>query len=142
MRFQVLAPKDRQLDGRCTGPRFLRAPAAAKMVMDAILLRDLRVIQLCAFMVMPNHVRLLITPLEAVSRVRQAIHRLGRTGQPFWQEETYDRLVCNETKFERITHCIERNPVTAELVEAPADFHWSGARPISNRPQDSILPHI
>ena len=135
----------------CAGPLFLRDPAVAEMVMDAILHRDLRVFQLHASVVMPNHVHLLMTPLEAVSKVmqslkrftaRQANLRLGRTGQPFWQDETYDRLVRNETEFERITHYMEWNPVTAGLVEAPEDFHWSSATPISNRPQVSNLPHI
>lgn len=142
---------DRLLDGRCTGPIFLRDPAVAKMVMDAIFHRDLRAFQLHAFVVMPNHVHLLVTPLEAVSKIMQSLKRftarqgnlmLGRTGQPFWQDETYDRLVRNETEFERITHYIEWNPVSAGLAEAPEDFPWSSARPIANRPQVSNLPHI
>ena len=48
---------DRLLDGKCMGPLFLRDPAVAKIVTDAIFYRDLRAFQLHAFVVMPNHWR-------------------------------------------------------------------------------------
>ena len=67
---------------------------------------------------------------------------LGLTGQPFWQDESYDRLVRNDTEFERIVHYIERKPVTAGLVGTPEESPWSSARPIDNRPQVGNLPHI
>ena len=66
---------------------------------------------------------------------------LGLTGQPFWQDESYDRLVRNQTEFDRIVHYIEWNPVTAGLAPAPEQFLWSSARPIGNRPQVDNLPH-
>ena len=121
------------------------------MVMDAIHYRDLRTYQLHAFVVMPNHVHLLMTPLMAVSKVMQPLKRftaregnrmLGLTGQPFWQDESYDRLARNGTEFERIVRYIERNPVTAGLAATPEMFPWSSARPIDNRPQVDNLPHI
>ena len=148
---QAFLAMDRILDSACSGPLFLRMPAVAKMVMDAIGYRDRRTFQLHAFVVMPNHVHLLMTPLEAVSKVMQSLKRftaregnrmLGLTGQPFWQDESYDRLVRNDSEFERIVHYIERNPVTAGLAPTPGEFPWSSARPISNRPQVSNLPHI
>jgi REP element-mobilizing transposase RayT len=141
---------DRILDSACTGPLCLRIPEIAKMVMDAICYRDLRSFQLHAFAVMPNHVHLLMTPLEAVSRTMQSLKRLsaregnrmlGLTGQPFWQDESYDRLVRNDLEFERIVNYIERNPVTAGLVLTPEEFPWSSARPIANRLQVDNLPH-
>jgi hypothetical protein len=67
---------------------------------------------------------------------------LGLTGLPFWQDESYDRLVRNDTEFARIVDYIERNPVTAGLVATPEEFPWSSARPIANRPQVDNLPHI
>jgi len=60
---------------------------------------------------MPNHVHLLITPRTDVPRLlqkpkgstaRQANQRLGRTGAPFWQEESYDHFVRNSQEFGRI----------------------------------------
>jgi len=122
------------------------------MVTDAIRYRDrhLRHYQLHAFVVMPNHVHLLMTPLVAVSRVMQSLKRftaregnriLGLTGRSFWQDESYDRLVRNDAEFERITHYIEMNPVKAGLAITPEEFPWSSARPIDNRPQVGNLPH-
>ena len=52
---------DRLLDRACTGPLFLRMPEVARMVMDAIRYRDGRNYHLHAFVVMPNHVHLLMT---------------------------------------------------------------------------------
>ena len=141
---------DRLLDGMCTGPLFLRMPAVAKMVMDAIHYRDQRSYHLHAFVVMPNHVHLLITPMEAVSKVMQSLNRftaregnrmLRLTGQPFWQDESYDRLVRNNTEFERICHYIESNPVTAGMAATPGEFPWSSARRVANPPQVANLPH-
>jgi putative DNA methylase len=141
---------DRMLDSTCTGPLFLHMPEIAKIVTDAIYHRDLQAYQLHAFVVMPNHVHLLMAPLVAVSKVMQSLKRftareanriLGLTGQPFWQDESYDRLVRNDAEFERIVHYIERNPVTAGLAAMPEEFPWSSARPIDNRPQVDNLPH-
>jgi hypothetical protein len=66
---------------------------------------------------------------------------LSVTDQPFWQDESFDRLVRNEHEFRRIAQYIEMNPVKAGLARAPEDFPWSSARPIANRPQVTNLPH-
>lgn len=66
---------------------------------------------------------------------------LGVTGQPFWQDESYDRFVRDEREFERIVRYIENNPVSAGLAASPEEFPWSSARPIDNRPQVVNLPH-
>jgi REP element-mobilizing transposase RayT len=134
---QAFVALDRLLDGTQSGPLFLRIPEVAKMVTDAIRYRDPLAYRLHAFVVMPNHVHLLMTPLAAVSQVMQSLKRftaregnrmLGLTGQPFWQDESYDRLVRNATEFERIVHYIEWNPVTAGLAATPEAFPWSSAR--------------
>ena len=72
---------------------------------------------------------------------REANRMLGRTGQAFWQEESYDRLVRDETEFRRITRYIEMNPVNAGLAVSPEEFPWSSTRPIDNRPQVDNLPY-
>jgi len=141
---------DRLLDNACTGPLFLKMPEIANVVMEAIEYRDARCFQLHAFVVMPNHVHLLMTPLVDVSRTMQSLKRftarqcnrvLGLTGHTFWQSESYDRLVRDGTEFQRIVRYIETNPVKAGLVATPEEFSWSSARPIANRPQVSNLPH-
>ena len=101
---------------------------------------------------MPNHVHLLVTPDVPVSKLTQSLKRftareanrlLQLTGIPFWQDESYDRLVRDEIEFQRIARYIEWNPVKAGLASHPEEFLWSSARPINNnRPQVDNLPHI
>src|SRR5437762_1430790 len=47
---------------------------------------------------------------------RQANLILNRTGEPFWQAESYDHWVRNEPEYFRIAASIENNPVKAGLV--------------------------
>jgi hypothetical protein len=58
---------------------------------------------------------------------RQANAILGRTGLPFWQDESYDRWVRTPEEFARIVRYIERNPATAGLVKSVEDWRWSSA---------------
>lgn len=58
---------------------------------------------------------------------REANKILGRTGEPFWQHESYDHRVRNAEEFERIRQYIENNPVKAGLAAEPAAYRWSSA---------------
>ena len=58
---------------------------------------------------------------------RQANVILGRTGQPFWQDESYDRWVRGPSELEKIVRYIERNPVSAGLVDSIENWRWSSA---------------
>jgi putative transposase len=60
---QAFAALDRLLDEARTGPLYLRQPAVADMVVEALLYNGeiLRHYELHAFVVMPNHVHLLVT---------------------------------------------------------------------------------
>ncbi|MDQ2945499.1 MAG: transposase [Acidobacteriota bacterium] len=92
--------------------------------------------QLRAWVIMANHVRVLLNhvhvlflPLISASRLlqslkgytaRQANLLLGRTGQKFWQAESYDHWVRDDKEMERISAYIENNPVKAGLVDCAA----------------------
>jgi putative DNA methylase len=129
---------DRLLDCATAGPLYLRQPPIAEVVLNAI--RDgeerLSRYELHAFAIMPNHVHLLVTlriplrdwlgPLKGFTGM-QANRLLGRSGMPFWQEESFDRLVRNTREFERIRSYIETNPAHAALVSSPEDWPWSSA---------------
>jgi len=89
-----------------------------------------------AYVVMANHVHLLIRPKIATDRLlkslkgataREANLLLQRTGEPFWQKESYDHWVRNQAEFDRIRAYIETNPVKAGLVTNPQDYPWSSA---------------
>jgi len=52
---------------------------------------------------------------------------LARTGEPFWQRESYDHWVRDEREWERICSYIEENPVKAGMVDSAEKFPWSSA---------------
>jgi REP element-mobilizing transposase RayT len=147
---EAFVAMDRILDSGCTGPLYLRMPDIATMVVEAIRYRDQRHYRLHAYVVMPNHVHLLITPLMEVSKVTQSLKRFtGLEGNrilrligPFWQRESYDRLVRDDVEFGKIVNYIQNNPVKAGLVSSPEEFPWAGGGPIGNRPQVGNLPYI
>ena len=128
---------DRLLDQARSGPFFLRQAEIAQIVASAI--RDgeqkMNRYWLHAFVVMPNHVHLMVTsqvpsarwlgPLKGYTG-HLANRTLKRSG-PFWQDESYDHLVRNGKEFDRIRRYIENNPVTAGLVKKPEDWPWSSA---------------
>jgi putative transposase len=58
---------------------------------------------------------------------REANRVLGRTGESFWQKESYDRWARSPSEFEKFRMCIEANPVKAGLVRNPQDYPRSGA---------------
>ena len=142
---------DRLLDNAITGPLYSKMPKIARIVDDAIHYRadSMRHFELHAHVIMANHVHLLITPLVEVSKIMQSLKRYtalqanrALTGSgPFWQDESYDRLVRDGKEFERIRGHVEMNPVKAGLVLEPEQFRWSSAWPIDNRPQVDNLPH-
>ncbi len=104
---RAFAALDRLLDEARSGPFYLRQTAIASMVVDAIHYNanTLGHYDLHAFCVMPNHVHLLATPTVALPRLTKSLKNitamranamLALTGRPFWQEESYDRLVRNQ----------------------------------------------
>ena len=94
---------DRLLDGG-GGPLWLQRPEIASLVESALLdgERQFHRYQLHAFVVMPNHVHMLVTPKVVSTRwlgplkgftSYQANQLLGIQGRAFWQDESYDHLV-------------------------------------------------
>ena len=143
---QAFLAMDRLLDRATTGPSFLSIPQIANLVAQSIRYREsnLQHYHLHSWVVTPNHVHVLITPLVPISKLMHSLKKftateanriLRRTGTPFWQDESYDRLVRNHQEFDRIVRYIEMNPVTPGLASTPEEFPWSSARPIDNRPQ-------
>jgi putative transposase len=116
---------------------FLRDEQIARLVAAAILEGHHRSLyELQAWVIMPNHVHLLMLPRGALARITQwlkgstaraANQALSRQGQPFWQQESYDHWVRTEKEFDRIVRYIEENPVAAGLVKSAEDWAWSSA---------------
>jgi len=135
---QAFDAMDRLLDEARSGAFYLRRPAVADMIVEAIQYNAniLGHYVLHAFVVMPNHVHLLATPAVALPKLTKSLKgitakranaMLGLTGRPFWQEESYDHLVRHEREFEKIRNYIEGNPVRAGLVRDASEYRWSSA---------------
>jgi REP element-mobilizing transposase RayT len=134
---QAFVAMDRLLDRATEGPVFLRQHEIAQIVIDAIRDGEARFhrYQLHAFVVMPNHVHLLVTPHVIAKQwlgplkgftAHQANRVLGRHA-PFWQDESYDHLVRDGPEFLQVQRYIENNPVRAGLVGSAERFPWSSA---------------
>ena len=134
-RFKLL---DAALDKCTTGPFWLKDERIATSIVETIRRGDsvLGYFILHAFVIMPNHVHLLITPNIAIPRITNGIkgstsHRanaiLSRKGQHFWQDESFDHWVRSSKEFDKIRAYIENNPVSAGLATAPQNWPWSSA---------------
>jgi putative transposase len=128
---------DERLDAAATGPRWLGRPEIASCVETAIRRgAQLGRFVLHAYVVMPNHVHVLLEPRAPVRGItagikgasaREANRMLRRQGKPFWQEESFDHWVRNSAQFEKIRAYIENNPVKAGLATSPEKWQWSSA---------------
>ena len=128
---------DRKLDEACVGPSWLRDSEIACCAEDAIKRgAELGQYVLRAYVIMPNHVHILLDPLLPLRRITSGVKgvsarhsnlKLGRTGKPFWQDESFDHWIRNPGQFLRTRNYIENNPVKAGLCKNPQNWPWSSA---------------
>ena len=120
------------------GECYLRQPAIAQMVADALIYFQNQQYVLDEWVVMPNHVHLIIWPIPnyTLSEIlqsrkrhtaRQANVLLGRTGETFWQHESYDHWIRDDDEKLRLRRYIRNNPVKARLCRSPEEWRWSSA---------------
>jgi putative transposase len=106
----------------------LRDFSAAKEVIDAMHHFDMQRYELDSYVVMPNHVHVILRPLlydeEPLERILQSWKRhtarkinkqFGLTGH-FWQEESFDRIIRDEEQLWRVLQYIGANPSRAGLT--------------------------
>jgi REP element-mobilizing transposase RayT len=128
---------ERYLD-RGAGACHLRRPEIAEMVRDSLRFCHERQYFLDDWVVMPNHVHLILWPrpdwtLSVILKSRKqftatrANRILGRTGEPFWQPESFDHWIRNDAEKERFRRYIRLNTVKAGLCARPEDWRWSSA---------------
>jgi putative transposase len=128
---------DRVLDLACIGPLWLSDPRIAECVVAALKKGEMQErFQLHAYVVMVNHVHVLLEPKSPIARItrmvkgssaREANCILGRTGMRLWQDESFDHWIRNASEWGRVRTYIERNPVMAGLVQKPEEWRWSSA---------------
>ncbi len=155
---KVFAMLDRLLDAAESGPLWLREVAIADMIQEALLVGYSTLYKLWSYVVMPNHVHVLLRPNVAQTSVcdvdirssqtevcatyvplkeitkrikgytaREANRIMKRTGQTFWQAESFDHWARDDAEFYRIIDYIENNPVKVGLTARPEDWQWSSA---------------
>jgi putative transposase len=119
------------------GACYLRHPEVAALVENGFFHFDGTHYRLLAWVVMPNHVHVLIEtmaglPLPEVIRrwktftAREANRLLRRSG-PFWQPDYWDRYIRDQSHLENVMAYIHNNPVKAGLVQESTAYRWSSA---------------
>jgi putative transposase len=109
-------------------------------------------IQVHAFVLMTNHVHLLLTPGEAESAAllmkhvgqcyaQYANQRYGRSGT-LWEGRFRSCVVDEDSYLLSCYRYIERNPVRAGLVQHPGQYAWSSYRfNADGVPSRFLVPH-
>ncbi len=119
------------------GQCFLRRPEIASIIVEALAFHAGRSFQLFAWVIMPNHVHILMRPKPSISlsyimkslkgfTSNQANKVLERSGR-FWQPDYFDRYIRDREHFEKIVWYIEDNPVKAGLCRIASEWEFSSA---------------
>ena len=115
----------------------LKDNRVAATVQESLLHFDDQRYRLWAWVLMPNHVHILMTPHRSWSlseimksfksyTSHEANKILGRSGK-FWMEDYFDRYIRDEKHFASAITYIENNPVKAGLCRRPEDWPFSSA---------------
>ena len=123
----------------CTNGRLVLPEDARGLVVEHCLREQGRRIQLSAFVVMPDHVHLLLSPLRddqgwpyPLTDILQCLksataHRINsllfRSG-PVWQEESFDHVLRSDESLREKCEYIRQNPVRGGLVKSWQDYKW------------------
>jgi REP element-mobilizing transposase RayT len=119
------------------GNCWLKRPDIAEIVEENLLHFDDVKYKLYAWVIMPNHLHLLLKPLDGFI-LSEIVHScksftanrankiLGRSGR-FWFPEPFDRFIRDQKHFESTVSYIENNPVKAKLCVEKSDWHFSSA---------------
>jgi REP element-mobilizing transposase RayT len=120
------------------GECWLRRPDIAHIVERALLHFDGTRYRLLAWVIMPNHVHVLIEtktdhPLAKTVQswktftARESNLLLQRSGR-FWERDYFDRYMRDEAHLQAVIAYIENNPVRAGLVAKPGEWPFGSAR--------------
>lgn len=138
---------DMHLDQYQESPKYLKNEIIASMTAETMMYWNLKKYDLIAYSIMPNHVHMVIEVNDTVGQVnnlsniytgllspilfsikrytaRQANIILNREGK-FWQHESYDHIVRNETELNNTIRYILMNPVKAGLASNWREWQWN-----------------
>jgi putative transposase len=116
---------------------FVNTVLAGIVIKQIVACRERGFFKLHAFVLMPDHLHVLITPSDetTIEKVMQMIkggsaHQMGieRPQQfPIWHRGFHDRWIRDAEQFWNAKSYIEQNPVKARLAEKPENYPWSSA---------------
>ncbi len=120
------------------GACWLSQPAVADLAAGAVQFFQGQRYELRAWVVMPNHVHVVVWPMpgHTLSEIlhswksytsKAANKLLHRVGELFWQSESFDHWVRDDEEHARLVAYVENNPVKAGLCARPEDWRWSSA---------------
>ena len=138
--FDSVPPTEQEGDDvldRHLGSCFMRDPACARIVAEALLHHDRNHYALQAWCVMPNHVHVLVATtkdheLSTIVRTwktfsAKRINEFAKRSGSVWSPDYFDRYVRDDKQFETAKRYIEMNPVAAGLCEAPEAWPFGSA---------------
>ena len=140
MRRRGAEGETRFLTCGCIGGRRLLAGRAAKtVIVDALReLVEADAIVMHAWVIMGNHLHLLVTPRAAAledslailkTRAAQAIGSAAAEPHQVWERGGgFDRLIWSDRAYWNVLAYIHMNPVKSGLAATPVDWQWSSAR--------------
>lgn len=119
------------------GNCYLKDERVAESVQNSLLYFDSERYRLYSWVIMPNHVHLILTPVEPNTlssimhslksfNAKEANKILNRKGT-FWQEDYFDRFIRDAEHFEKCVAYIEKNPVKACLCNKTSEWKFSSA---------------
>jgi putative transposase len=129
---------------------FLNAPPADILVDQILSCRSRGFYSLHAFVVMPDHLHILLTPSDTTSleramqmikggsafRIRKDLHY----SFPIWHEGYHDHWIRDASEFHVRKQYLDANPVKALLAASSVEYPWTSANgkfPIDATPYDS-----
>ncbi len=129
---------DTILDDARHGDAWLKEPAIADLVASALRHFRGQRYELHAFVIMPNHVHVVVRPSgpHTLSTIlhswksftaHEANRILNRQGKRFWQKESFDHLCRDDDDTRRCTRYTLNNPVKARLCAIRENWPWSSA---------------
>jgi putative transposase len=117
---------------------FQRNETADLLLSTIFAKRDADEFEVHEFVIMPNHIHLLITVEDdrSIGRAIQLIkggfsHAIGQAGlklKAVWQPSYYEHRVRDADEYERIRSYIRENPVRRGFVAEAADYPYSSAK--------------
>ncbi len=125
---RIFKKYDDYLDKALQDPDYLNKNEIADIIKNTLHYPDGKEYFLICYCIMPNHVHLVFSLLKlnkGISKIMQSIKRvsslkcnklLNQKGK-FWQEESFDRLVRDDTELYNIINYVTNNSVKAGLVD-------------------------